>query len=281
MDDAFGYCQEQVKVNDRDRFLATLFATADRRPLLYALYAFDLEIAGLAARLREPLAGELRLQWWREVIEGGRTEEAAGHPVARGLLAAMAQAPLSRDTLLCLLDARGFDLYGEPIASVAEFDAYALAATGNVLKLAAGILGAEDNPVLNAAVAPASAAIACADAAVRFAAEASRGHVSVPLEILVRHGATAADATGGRATPAIIAALAEVRQLGLEHFEAARHAVMRLPVTVRPAFLHVSLVPLFMARAARIGSDPFQATVTIAPWRRQWALWRASRTWLR
>lgn len=281
MDDAFGYCQEQVKVNDRDRFLATLFATADRRPLLYALYAFDLEIAGLAARLREPLAGELRLQWWREVIEGSRAEEAAGHPVARGLLAAMAQAPLSRDTLLGLLDARSFDLYGEPIASVAEFDAHAMAATGNVLKLAAGILGAEDSPVLNAAVAPASAAIACADAVVRFAAEASRGHVSVPLEILARHGATAADATGGRATPAIIAALAEVRQLGLEHFEVARHAVMRLPVTVRPAFLHVSLVPLFMTRAARIGSDPFQATVTIAPWRRQWALWRASRTWLR
>jgi len=281
MDDAFGYCQQQVKVNDRDRFLAALFAAADGRPLLYALYAFDLETAGLAERLREPLAGELRLQWWREVIEGGRTEEAAGNPIARGLLAAMAQAPLSRDTLFCLLDARGFDLYGDPIASAAQFEAHAKASSGSVLELAARILGADDNPVLNAAVTSASSAIAYADAVVRFAAEASRGRLSLPLEILARHGATAADATGGRATPAIVAALAEVRRLGLDHFEAARLAILQLPVAVRPAFLNVSLVPLFMARAARSGGDPFQAPGTIAPWRRQWALWRASRTWLR
>jgi len=281
MDDAFGYCQQQVKDNDRDRFLAALFAAADRRPLLYALYAFDLELTGLAGRLREPLAGEMRLQWWREVIEGARTEEAAGHPVARGLLAAVAQAPLSRDTLFGLLDARASGLYDDPIASVAQFEVHAGASTGSVLDLAARILGADDGPALNAAVAPASIAIACADAAVRFAAEASRGRVSVPLEILARHGATAAEATGGRATPAIVAALADVRRLGLEYFEAARLAILQLPVAVRPAFLQVSLVPLFIARAARSGGDPFQAPVTIAPWRRQWALWRASRTWLR
>jgi 15-cis-phytoene synthase len=38
-----------VGAMDRDRYVSTLFAPADRRPHLFALYAFALEIASAKA----------------------------------------------------------------------------------------------------------------------------------------------------------------------------------------------------------------------------------------
>jgi phytoene synthase len=85
MPDSFAHCENLAREADKDRWLATLFAPADRRPHLYALYAFDVEVARVRAVAREPMAGEIRLQWWREAISGTRPGEAAAHPVAAAL----------------------------------------------------------------------------------------------------------------------------------------------------------------------------------------------------
>ena len=70
MQDAFAYCEAQVRAGDRDRFLAALFAPAQHRAGLFALYAFNLEIARVREAARTPMAGEIRLQWWSDVLAG-------------------------------------------------------------------------------------------------------------------------------------------------------------------------------------------------------------------
>src|ERR671936_425398 len=64
-----------VRRHDRDRFQTALFAPAARREALFALYAFNYEIARVRERVREPILGRIRLEWWRETIaaayEGG------------------------------------------------------------------------------------------------------------------------------------------------------------------------------------------------------------------
>src|SRR2546423_11462815 len=86
MQDAFAHCEGLVRAADRDRFLTTLFAPAEHRPALLALYAFNLEIARVREIVHEPLAGEIRLQWWSDVLEGEGRGEGAAHPGAAGLL---------------------------------------------------------------------------------------------------------------------------------------------------------------------------------------------------
>ena len=54
------HCEALVRAADKDRFLAALFARAEHRPALYALYAFNVEIARVRELVREPLAGEIR-----------------------------------------------------------------------------------------------------------------------------------------------------------------------------------------------------------------------------
>src|SRR3984957_15107448 len=87
MQDAFAYCAELVRTADRDRFLASLFAPADRRDALHALYAFNIEVTRVREVAREPLPGEIRLQWWSDVLNGEREGEAQANPVAAALLA--------------------------------------------------------------------------------------------------------------------------------------------------------------------------------------------------
>lgn len=139
MDANFEYCRELVAQNAKERYWASLYAPVEKRGALYALYAFDHEVSRVGSAVREPMAGEIRLQWWREVIEGRRSEEAAAHPVAAALLNAVADHQLPVSRLLAVVDAHASDLYDEPLA---DFDEYGEATKGGIIALAAQILGA-------------------------------------------------------------------------------------------------------------------------------------------
>lgn len=277
MQPAFAYCEELVRDADKDRFLAGLFAAADRRPFLYALYAFDIEVMHIAARVREPMAGELRLQWWREVLEGSRAEEAQANPAAAALMATVTAMRLPMEPLLTLLDARAFDLYAEPMLSMTHFEGYAAKTAGAVIQLAAQILDPLETRVIDDAVRHASLAATATKTIQEFAACASRGRLHVPSAVLERHGASSADIFAGRTTPELQAAIADMRVYARQHFDAMRAALAHTPASVRPAFLAVALTPLVLDRTERPGYDPFTSVIEVPQWRRQWRLWRASR----
>ena len=116
MDANYRHCEELVRAADKDRYLATLFAPADRRGPLFALYAFNAEIASVRDRAREPMAGEIRLQWWRDVLNGERGGEAAANPVAaalhrhdRAVRVAAPQPPARSDRGACVRPLRRSD----------------------------------------------------------------------------------------------------------------------------------------------------------------------------
>jgi phytoene synthase len=144
MDAELEHCRALVAQSAQERAWASLYAPAQKRGALHALYAFDHEISRIGGAVREPMAGEIRLQWWREVLEGKRGEEAAAHPVAAALLKAVADHSLPVSPLLAAVDAHAADLYQEPLA---DFDEYGQATKGGIITLAARILGATGEPV--------------------------------------------------------------------------------------------------------------------------------------
>src|SRR5215207_1372519 len=100
-----------VRAHDRDRFQTALFAPADRREALFALYAFNYEIARVRESVTQPMLGQIRLQWWREVIEAAYAGQAPRrHEVAEPLTAAIREFGLSRPHFDRMIDAREVDL---------------------------------------------------------------------------------------------------------------------------------------------------------------------------
>src|ERR1700681_4758790 len=122
MQDSFAYCEALVRAPDKDRFLAALFAPAEHRGALHALYAFNVEIARVREVVREPLAGEIRLQWWSDVLRGAGRGEVEGHPVAAALLATIGRYKLPLERLEALIAARRFDLYDDAMATLADLE---------------------------------------------------------------------------------------------------------------------------------------------------------------
>jgi phytoene synthase len=132
------YCESLVRDSDKDRYLAALFAPAERRPDLYAIYAFDLETAAVAQRVRDPAAGEIRLQWWQDAL----TQEGddGGHPVLKALLEATAARGIDGTLPLQVIDARRRALYAGKDQTEAEFELIASESEGSIFRMAAEAL---------------------------------------------------------------------------------------------------------------------------------------------
>ena len=273
MQDAYRHCAALVRESDRDRFLASLFAPAERRGHLHALYAFNIEIARVGQIAREALAGEIRLQWWRDALGGRPHGEVRAHPVAAALSDTIVCCALPSRPLQELIDARARDLYEEPIATLAALEMFGRQTAAAVFDLAARIL--DGRAAVGDVAAAAGVAYALAGLLQAFPYHASRSRIYVPLEVLARHGVRPEEVTAGTAGGRVKPALAEVADAARRHLAEARQRWSDIAVAARPALLPLALVEPLLTRIAR-NPDPFQL-VELAPWQRQWALWRAAR----
>jgi phytoene synthase len=277
MQDAFAHCEALVREADKDRFLATLFAPLKYRRALFALYAFNAEIARVREAAREPMPGEIRLQWWRDAFEGVGRGDVRANPVAAALLDTVVRYRLPGVALLELIEARSFDLYDDPIATVAELEGYAQKTSSALIELAATILSEGRNPEIKELICHGGIAYAVAGLLRAFPHHAARRQLYVPLEVLDRHRARAEDVFAGMATPQLRAALSEMQDLARGHLDRVRVLKSAAPAAVAPALLPLALVRSSLARMARRRRrDPFRPDDTPA-WRRQWIIWRAAR----
>lgn len=272
MPDDFDHCETLLREADKDRFVATLFAPAPRRRALHALYAFNVELSRVRELAREPMPGEIRLQWWRDVLGGLRTGEAG--PVASALAATVIRYRLPVDVLGEMIEARSFDLYDDPMGSLGELEGYAEKTSSALIGLAAQILNEGRDTGLHEAARHAGIAHAIAGLLAAFPLHAARRQLYVPLDVMQRHGARAEDVFAAVATPQLKAALAELREVARSHL--ARIRVADIPATSMPAFLPTALAAPMLNRLERNAGDLFSPR-PLPQWRRQWLLWRAAR----
>jgi phytoene synthase len=227
------------------------------------------------AAAREPLAGEIRLQWWHEVLSGAGRGDVDANPVAAALRATIARHGLAQDRLRSLIEARRFDLHDEPMPTLGDLEAYANDVSSGLIALAGQIIDpgrAADDALLRHA----GCAYAIAGLLRAFPVHAARGQVYVPADVLKRHGADRQDVAGGRATLELRAALAELRLIARRHLGEAQMRIGAAAPALIPALLPVAPVAALLARMERRGYDPFVPD-DIAQWRRQWLIWRGAR----
>jgi phytoene synthase len=269
----FDHCAALVRQADRDRYLATLFAPAAHRDALYALYAFNGEIARVREAARAPMPGEIRLQWWREVLSGERDGEAAANPVAAALRETLRHYRLAPEPLAALIDAHAFDLYEEPMASVGDLTRYGMQTEGAVLGYACAILGADEQSIVPLVMNAASATV-IAQTLSRLARHAARRQLFLPLDLLTEHGVDPETIFARQGSESLSAVLAVLRARARWYLGLAEP--QPIPAGIVPALLPVALIGPTLRRLERAGDDPFSVT-PLPPWRRQWLLWRAAR----
>ena len=257
-----------VRSADYDRYLSVLFAPAQVRGRLLALYAFNHEIAKVAEAVSQPMAGFIRLQWWRDAVEeiySGRG--ARRHEAAEGLARAVTGASLPRPLIDAMLDARERDLEPSPFANLSELESYADAASGNLMRLAARILGAGET--LDAHARELGIAYAYAGLLRALPFHAARRRLMLPRDHLIAAVMSEQDVFAGGA-PLIRTLMDGIAAAARARLAAAPASA--LPRRVLPALLPAALVRPYLRVMGRARFDPYRNPAGLSVPRRQLAM---------
>lgn len=250
-----------LRLGDRDRFLCVLAAAPRQRAGLATLYAFNLEIAGIADKVSEPMLALIRLQWWRDAL--GEIADGRGHRhhLVRALqelvAAGMDLAPLRQ-----CLDARELDTDREAaMADLAAMEAYAAATAGALAEAAATLCVAGAGSQLRRAARMAGTAYGLTGLLRATPHLARRRIVRLPADLMRRAGCSEdrlrdlrPDANLPRVTAEVAA---RARGLLLEARKTALTAAERRAGI--GALLPGRLAAAQLERLARHGYDPFAA----------------------
>jgi phytoene synthase len=270
------HCLAVLRETDRDRYLACLLAPAEKRGSLAALFAFNAELARVRDVVREPLPGEIRLQWWRDLLEGTADGDAMANPLAAAMIACVRENQLPVAVLTDMIEARIFDVYNDPMESRSALEGYAGETASALIQLASLILDPAHAPKSADAAGHAGVAQTVAGALLMLPIHRRRGQVYLPADLLGATGLTSQTLLDGSDKAAARRAIEAFVGLGREHLAKARAAGGVSPAN-RPAFLPVALVPHILDAAEKAGADALEVSLQPAQWRRQWWMWRAMR----
>ena len=261
-----------ARAADYDRYLSAVFAPAARREALFALIAFNHEIARIPEAVSEPMLGRIRLQWWREVLEAVYAgKPARRHEVAVPLAEAIETCGLDRAPFEQLLDGRESDLEADGPADLAALERYAAATGGSLTALMVQASGADSGPALAAGrqVGTAWALVGTLRAAPRTAAH---GRIMLPADLLAKTGIAVDDLRAGNAFGRLAAAAEPVAGRAVALLAAARKARQSVPRQSRGVLLIARLADLYLARLRRAAWDPRHPSLDVGLLRRQTAM---------
>jgi 15-cis-phytoene synthase len=220
------YCQDLVRRQDEDRWLAAGYAQGDAKRRLLALYAFHIELRNIPGAVSEPPLGEIRLQWWREALQEIRDgKRPRAHPVVEALADAGLADEKFEDAIERAIDAAARPLYGEGFTAIDDLTDWLATAEATFDGFAASLLGGDE-----------ALCAAAVKAGTTFA--------------LAREGANLAPALAGE-IPARVHSILSDATAGLQN----------TPPNIAPALAHLSLTRRYLSR--RRGAFPLAKRLRI------------------
>jgi phytoene/squalene synthetase len=266
--DPFESVEALVKRVDCDRYLAVLLAPPDSRPHLFALYALNYEVAKTAENVSQPVMGQIRLQWWRDAVAEIYAGTERRHEVVQPLAVTIRERDLPQALFEALIDARESDLDEAPFADWASVEAYADATSGNLMRLAARVLGAGAG--LDEAARDAGIGYALAGLLRALPFHAAQRRLMLPAEAMRAVSLSQEQIFTGIMDDKVTALFASVATRVRRHQQAAKK--FRVARAHLPALLPAALVRVYLKRMTRTGFDPFRDSTDVPVHRRQLAM---------
>jgi len=276
--DAPDFCADLVRSHDFVRYASTLFVPVElRRPLL-ALYAFNVEVSRVHEQVTQPLPGEVRLQWWTDMLLGAGHGGVEGNPVASELLRVIQTFRLPVDRLTRLVEEHQFDVYNDPMPTLSALEGYPNDTASALFGLAARVAG-PPSAELDHLARHAGLALGFVQAINAMPRDAAHGQLFVPLQLLKKHGSGMEQVFAGKQTPQARGAIDELIGAARQHLDTALALLAEMPAQLRPIFLPLAIVRRDLARLSRADNDPFVPHLR-SRLSTLWLTWRASRSTL-
>ena len=253
-----------ARAHEPERYLAATLAPEPERATLIALAAFAADLVRISASAKEPLLGEIRLQWWRDSLDtiqaGGRT----GAPLADALGDAIAKYRLPVPLVIAMTEARAFDLYDDPMPDQAALDGYLAKTEAFPFELALRVLGLPAGDA-GALAGPAGRAFGLTRLLLRLPAHLARGRQLLPLATLERQGITAEGMLAGEATSPVRCLIDTTARDILATLATLRPQIGALSKRQRTALLPLVMITPYLKAIADPRRNPLRDIADLAP----------------
>jgi phytoene/squalene synthetase len=256
--DTSAYIAGEVRRHDRDRFLAALFAPPAYRADLWALYAFNAEVARIPDSVSEPMLGRIKVQWWRDVIGAiadGRGAP-AGHPVAQALAATMTARGLTRQWLDDLLTARDAEFDQDGFTDITAMEEHADATAGRLAWLALEVLQVSD-AVSRDVTHHTAIGYALAGMLRTIPHNAARNRLMLPRDLMASAGVSLAGIQSGQDRAALRIMAEQIAARARHHLGLAKALSRMADRRAMPVLLWWTLADRALNVMARVKHDVF------------------------
>lgn len=255
-----------ARAGEPDRYLAALLAPASERAALLALAAFAAEL-GRIPRLvvREPLMGEVRLQWWRDAVLGLAEDRHAGHSVADAVRHARRCYDLPAPPLDGMIDGRAMRLTGGPFEDERALQDFLWQTEGALFAMAARVVGLPPGADLDTACRASGHAYGLARLLFELPRSLAHGHIPLAQAHIAQAGLTAEELLAGAGGAKVAAVLGTCHAQIRASLGNARRFAQQLPRGARIAFLPLALVEPYVRALERAGGRSLREEARIVP----------------
>jgi len=266
-----------ARAEETERYLSALLAPRSHRDDLIAIAAAVGAIARIPFDVREPMMGEIRLQWWRDAVAeiyAGRG--VAKFPAAEGLAALVRETSLDRGLVDQLIDARSKDLEARPFQTWPELEAYVDSTAGAVMQLAAKVCAPDlvQTPQYLALFRNVGRVWGYTGLVRSLALWNERRRTFFPQKLLDHVHMTPDELFAGATTHATSSACRAVLERAVHCHKEARRLAYGAPKEFFPAYGYVALVSDYMRALDR----PYDGAAKVPLLKRQMRLVAASAT---
>ncbi len=271
--DDLEYCTNLVRGNARDIYLADLLLPEKARHKAVVLHAFHVEITNITLGNGDPLASEVRLQWWSDVVQGNRDEEASGHPVARPLLVLIEDEPIVGPALAAKIEAHIFDLYQDPMPDRTSLEGWCGETRSVLYNLVARFCGAGQSKELADAAGHVGCCMGIIGILENMPLLRSKNQNYIPTDLLQSVGLSP-EAFLAKQGEQHAFAIEGMTYLAREHQTKAKAAIIKLDPSGVPAMRSFALADLYLKRFEKKPMSAYSIQNVPSALRVQWLLFR-------
>jgi len=276
------YCFKKLRQYDFENFLCTLLLPERARRGAIAIRAFNIEIAQVRDSIKDRMIGDMRMQFWRDSVDAmyeSKTTVPQGNPIIGELHSAIETHGLTKSWLMRIIESRQEHLAEKPHPTLDDLETYAETTVSSVNYLLLETLGIRDVRVDHAASHLGKAqGLVTAIRAVPF--HAKKRQVLLPIDVLIKHGASAEDFIQERRTEAVREVIFDLASQAHAHLDAGRSMADHVPKPARPALLTSVATHDFLMRLRKLHFDPYHPKVAernqLLPMRLWWKNARSS-----
>ena len=267
---------QMIARHDRAFYLSSLLLPDAKRQDVQALWAFMAELASIPPRISEPMMGEIRLQWWLDVLKGERASEAQNSPLASAVCRLKDDYQLPLSGFEAMVESTIFELYHDPIETWQDLEVYLGGKFSAPLQMASLILGQGQNT--SDVAGHGGVAYGLMRGLQDFQHLRQQGKTLVPESLLQEHGVNRANFLADiKNDKADVFSKAYINKLDT-YLQKTSASIASLEKQLRPAFLPLATLKPLLKKARKANPNAFCQPPSITPLKQQFAIWRMARS---